>query len=70
MTEGWLGHYVKWWPLDRLFQWSPIEEACRSLPVAHIGSFGRAMKIFKDFVGSKWLSYEVQGEGCSSSKKS
>ena len=30
--------YVRWWSLRRLFQGPPPEEACESLPVAHIPS--------------------------------
>ena len=29
--------YVRWWPLDRLFQWPPPEETCFPLLVAYIG---------------------------------
>ena len=33
--------YVRWWPLDRLFQWPPPEEPCHPILVAHIDSFGQ-----------------------------
>ena len=33
--------YVRWWPLDKLFQWPPLEEKCRPLPKAHIDLSGQ-----------------------------